>query len=112
MLREIVVDAFLAAAVLIVLASAVGVLVMRGPVAKLHYVAPVSIVGPALVAIAVLAQSGLSTESAQTWLTLAFLLVSSPFLAHATMRAARTRLDGDWRLPRVPGCRRDGDEGD
>ncbi len=107
MLRQIVVDALLAAAVLTALGSSVGVLVMRGAFAKLHYVAPVSIVAPVFIAIAVLAQSGLSTDSAQTWLTLAFMVIAGPFLSHATMRAARTRIEGDWRIRRGGG---DGEE--
>ncbi len=112
MLREIIVDIFLAAAVLIVLASSVGVLVMRGAFNKLHYVAPVTTVAPVLIALAVLAQSGLSADSAQAWLAIAFLVVAGPFLSHATVRAARTRLDGDWRLTHVPSSRCDEDECD
>jgi multisubunit Na+/H+ antiporter MnhG subunit len=97
MLRAIVVDVLLALAVAVTLASSVGVLVMRDAPTKLHYVTPVSMVAPVLVGLAVLVQTGYSSRSAQTWLALLFLLIAAPFLSHATIRAARSRAEGDWR---------------
>jgi monovalent cation/proton antiporter MnhG/PhaG subunit len=94
---SVVVDVLLAAAVLIVLASSVGILVMPDVYQKLHYVTPISVVAPVLVGAAVLVQSGWSTRSAQTWLALLLIVVASPVLSHATIRAARIRETGDWR---------------
>ena len=94
---SVVVDMLLALAVLIVLASSVGILVMPDAYQKLHYVTPISVVAPVLVGVAVLIQSGWSTRSAQTWLALLFVVVASPVLSHATIRAARIRETGDWR---------------
>jgi len=99
MAREIAVDLLLALAVIVALASATGVLVMRDAYQKLHYVAPLSLVSTVLVGLAVLLQSGWSTNSAQTWLAVLFVVVVSPFVSHATMRAAKVRADGDWQLP-------------
>jgi multicomponent Na+:H+ antiporter subunit G len=93
----VVVDVLLALAVLIVLASSVGILVMPDVYQKLHYVTPISVVAPVLVGVAVLIQSGWSTRSAQTWLALLFVVIASPVLSHATIRAARIRETGDWR---------------
>jgi multisubunit Na+/H+ antiporter MnhG subunit len=96
-MREITADVLLGLAVAIVLASAVGILAMRDVYAKLHYVTPAALVAPFVVGLAVLAQSGLTEDTAQTCLALVFLMIAGPFLAHATIRAARIRQTGDWR---------------
>jgi multisubunit Na+/H+ antiporter MnhG subunit len=95
--REIIVYLLLGLAVLIVLASSVGILVMRDAYQKLHYLSPLAVVAPVVVGLAVLVQSGFTENSAQTWLALVFLLAGGPVLTHATIRAARIRADGDWR---------------
>lgn len=96
MARQVAVDVLLGLAVLVTAVSSVGVLVMRDAFQKLHYVTPVSVVAPVLVALAVLVRSGASNRSAVAWLTVLFLVLASPFLSHATMRAARIRVQGDW----------------
>ena len=93
--QGIAVDVLLALAVLIALASAVGVLVMPDPYRKLHYLTPMTIVAPVFVGLAVLLRSGWSTNSAQTWLALLFVVIATPFVSHATVRAARIRSDRD-----------------
>jgi multicomponent Na+:H+ antiporter subunit G len=95
--RHVTADVLLALAVLVVLASCVGVLVMRGAYEKLHFLTPVSLVAPFLVAVAIGVQMGLRENTSGSWLMLAFLLLSGPFLSHATLRAARIREKGDWR---------------
>ena len=52
--KEVVSDILLGLAVLIVLTSAIGVLVMRDAYQKLHFVSPAGLVAPALVALAVM----------------------------------------------------------
>jgi multisubunit Na+/H+ antiporter MnhG subunit len=95
--RDILADVALGIAVAIVLASSVGILVMRGPYRKIHYVTPASLVAPLFVGLAILAQSGLTANTAEMCLALVFLGIAGPFLAHATMRAIRIREAGDWR---------------
>jgi multisubunit Na+/H+ antiporter MnhG subunit len=95
--RDIAADVLLGIAVAIVLASSIGVLVMRGPYRKLHYVTPAALVAPLFVGLAILAQSGLTDNTAQMCLALIFLGIAGPFLSHATMRAIRIRETGDWR---------------
>jgi monovalent cation/proton antiporter MnhG/PhaG subunit len=90
-------DVFLALAVLVVLASCLGLLVMRDVYQRLHYVTPLAVVAPLLVGLAVLAQSGWSENSSLTWLALLFVVIAGPFLSHATIRAAQIRQTGDWR---------------
>jgi monovalent cation/proton antiporter MnhG/PhaG subunit len=97
-MRSVVVDIFLGLGVTVAIFSSVGVLVMRDAYQRLHYVTPVSLLAPILIGIAVLIQSGWSSRSAQTWLAIAFMAIASPYLSHATIRAARIRATGDWRL--------------
>jgi multisubunit Na+/H+ antiporter MnhG subunit len=97
--RGIAVDVLLGLAAAVALLSSVGILVMRDAFQKLHYLAPLSIVAPILVGLAVLVRAGFSSRSGQTWLAVFFLLLASPFLSHATIRAARIRTEGDWRPP-------------
>ena len=95
--RDIAVDVLLAVAVAIVLASSVGVLVMRDAYQKVHYLTPAGMVAPVVVGVAVLVRSGLTSDTVETGLALMFLLIFSPFLTHATVRAIRIRETGDWR---------------
>ena len=96
--RDIVADVLLGLAVLIVITSSVGVLVMRDPYQKLHFVTPAALVAPFLVALAVLVQMGLYENTGETCVALVFMGVAGPFLSHATVRAIRVRQTGDWRL--------------
>lgn len=97
-IRDAFVDVLLALAVLLVLASSLGVLLMRDVYQKLHFLTPMATLAPVLVALAVLAQEGYSENTVQTWLTLFFLVVAGPVVSHATIRAARIRDTGDWRV--------------
>jgi multicomponent Na+:H+ antiporter subunit G len=108
-IREILTDVLLGLAAVIVLASSAGVLVMRGPYDKLHFVTPVALVAPALVTLAVFVHAGFSATTAETLLVLLFVVIAGPFLTHATIRAARVREQGDWRPGRPDGARSGGD---
>lgn len=100
--QSVVADAFLAAAVLLVLASSLGVLLMREVVEKLHFVTPAALVAPLLVALAVTVQQGWSLPTTETWLALSIVAATGPVLAHATARTCRIRETGDWRRPDDP----------
>jgi multicomponent Na+:H+ antiporter subunit G len=95
--REILADTFLGLATAIVLASSVGVLVMRDVYDKLHFVTPAALVAPVLVMFAVLIRARFSATTAETFLVLLFMVIAGPYLTHATIRAARVREQGDWR---------------
>ena len=103
---EIIADILLGLAAALVLASSVGILVMRDAYQKLHYVTPVAVIAPVIVGLAVLVRSGWSENSLETWLALVFVLIGGPFLTHATIRAARIREKGDWRPDHPAGDRR------
>ncbi len=97
MARDIVADVLLGLAVAVVISASVGVLVMRDPYQKLHFVTPAALVAPALVALAVLVQMGLYENTGETCLALLFMVIAGPYLSHATIRAIRVREKGDWR---------------
>ena len=97
MIREVVADVLLGLAAATVLASALGILVMRDVYRKLHFVTPAALVAPALVALAVFVQEGLDENTGETLLALLFVVIAGPYLTHATIRAARIRERGDWR---------------
>jgi multisubunit Na+/H+ antiporter MnhG subunit len=101
MARDIVADVLLGLAVLAVVTASIGVLGMRDPYQKLHYVTPASLVAPALVALAVLVRTGLDENTGETCLALLFMMIAGPFLSHATIRAIRVREKGDWRLAKA-----------
>jgi multisubunit Na+/H+ antiporter MnhG subunit len=98
--KDIFSDILLGLAVLIVLASSIGVLLMRDAYAKLHFVTPAGLVAPALVVLAVLVQHGLYEMTGEAFLALFFMILAGPFLSHATIRAIRVRETGDWRAAR------------
>ena len=91
MVRTVLADVLLGLAAAVVLASSAGILVMRDTYQKIHYVTPAALVAPVLVGLAVLARSGWNVTTGQTWLTVVLMAVAGPYLAHATLRAARAR---------------------
>ena len=101
MIREIFSDTFLGMAAAIVIASSVGVLVMRDVYQKLHFVTPAGLVAPVLVTLAVLIRARFSATTAETLLALLFMVFAGPYLTHATIRAAHVREQGDWRPGRA-----------
>ena len=96
-IREITADVFLGLAAAIVIISSAGVLVMRDTYQKLHFVGPAAMVSPVLVTLAVWLHAGNTATTLEAMLALFFIVIASPFLTHATIRAARIREKGDWR---------------
>jgi multisubunit Na+/H+ antiporter MnhG subunit len=91
LIGEVITDALLALAVLVVAASAAGLLIMPNAAARLHYVAPAAVVAPLLIAAAVLVREGLDENTGLTLLAVFFMLVAGPYLSHATIRALHAR---------------------
>ena len=111
MARTVIVDVLLGLAVAVVLISAAGVLLMRDAYQKVHYVTPISVVAPVLVALAIGVQSGWTISTGQSWLVVALMVIASPFLAHATIRAIWIREHGGERRDLVR-AGRDGERHD
>jgi multicomponent Na+:H+ antiporter subunit G len=84
--------ALVVAGVAVLAFACVGVLAMPGALARLHYVS-VSALGVVLVAAAVLVHDGASLIGLKAVLVAAFLVATSPVLAHATARAIHVRAE-------------------
>ena len=70
--------------------ACLGVLIMPGALARLHYVS-VAILGVALVAAAVVVHGGASLISVKALCVAAFMAATGPVHAHATARALPVR---------------------
>ena len=97
---RVAIAGLLVAGVAIEVFCSLGVLAMRGAYARLHFAAPAGL-GALLVAIAVLLREGFSLIGDKGLLLAAFVLVSSPVLAHVTARAAHIREQRRVRAPEV-----------
>ncbi len=93
-MRDAVIAILLVAGVAIELLCCLGVMVMRGAFARLHYGAPAGI-GAVLLGLAVLLRQGFSLIGDKAMLIGVFVLLTSPVLAHVTARAAHIRARGD-----------------
>jgi multicomponent Na+:H+ antiporter subunit G len=93
-MSSVVVAVLLVAGVALELLCCLGVLVMRGAYARLHYTAPAG-VGALLIAIAIVVRQGFSLIGNKALLVGVFVLVTAPVLSHVTARAARIRELGD-----------------
>lgn len=96
--REWAVAALLGIAGLTALLSLAGLALMSGPHDRVHYLTPVSIIGSAAVAAAVVIQDAVNSRGIKALIVFAVLGVLNPILVHATSRAARVHEFGDWRL--------------
>ncbi len=96
MSHPVLISAFLAAAVLVILACCFGMTRMGSAAARLHYLGPASFLAPPLVAAAVLVQEGLSQAGVKAILIAIILVVEGPILAHILGRAVAYH---DRRLP-------------
>ena len=85
-MRDVVMWGLLGIGVAVQVFAALGVLLMRDALDRLHYVGA-SAVGIAGVCAAVVVGEGPSLIGLKAVLTAAFLLVTGPVLAHATARA-------------------------
>jgi multicomponent Na+:H+ antiporter subunit G len=101
-MRDLVVAILLIAGVAIELLCCLGVVVMRGTYARLHYSAPAGL-GAMLLGLAVLLRQGFSLIGDKAMLIGVFVLLTAPVLSHVTARAAHIRtLDdagGDGEAP-------------
>lgn len=83
-------DVLVIAGVAVLGFACLGVVLMPGALARLHYVSVAS-VGVLLAVVAVLVHSGASLIGLKAVLVGAFLVATSPVLAHVTGRTIRER---------------------
>lgn len=86
MSTQVVIDVLAALATLIIVLSAAGALIVRAPLARLHFLSPVTSLAGPLLGVALVLQQGWGIASALILLTLGLLAASSPVLESATAR--------------------------
>lgn len=86
----------LVAGVALQLFAVLGMVVMRDPFDRLHYVGLAGY-GALLIGIAILVRESWSLIGDKALATGAVLVLIGPVLVHTTMRSLRTRDRGDWR---------------
>jgi multicomponent Na+:H+ antiporter subunit G len=90
---NVLVAVLLGASVAGVAVSAIGVLVARDAVDRLHYLGPATVVGGGGVLLAVAVQEGATWVTVRVAVIVALLVVVGPVLGHATARAGLVRGD-------------------
>jgi multisubunit Na+/H+ antiporter MnhG subunit len=76
--------------------AVLGLVVMRNPFDRLHYVGLAGY-GGLLVAVAILVRESFSLIADKALATGAILVLVGPVVVHTTVRSLRTRQLGDWR---------------
>ena len=85
-MRDVIAAALVVAGVAIEVFAALGVVLMRDALDRLHYVGA-SLLGAVSICVAVVVAVGPSVIGLKALLTVAFLAVTGPVLSHATARA-------------------------
>jgi multisubunit Na+/H+ antiporter MnhG subunit len=93
-MRETIAAILLFAGVGLELAAALGVAAMRGVLQRIHYTG-LAMLGSVPIAAAVVVRESFSLAAMGPLLLCAYLLVSSPLLAHVTARAAGVPEEGE-----------------
>lgn len=83
-------------AVALTLLCCVALLIMRTPVERLHYMAPVSTFAVLAVTIAIACETRFNQAAVKSLLILVIISITNSVLAHATARAFRIRNSGSW----------------
>ena len=96
-MTDVVVWALVSIAVLMQLASVLGLLLASDVFDRLHFTGPASTVAPACVALAIVIDEGpVSQAGLKSMLTALLILFLNGILVHATARAIRIRARGGW----------------
>lgn len=95
-LDHLVIAALLTLTVLVEIVCCLGILSMKTTLQRLHYVGPITMLAPLLVAIAIaVSKNPLSGASLKAFFIAAVLMVFGPIVSHATGRAAYERRGED-----------------
>ena len=100
-------EVLVAAAMLALVLSVVGLIAMRDAVDKLHYVGPATTLVPLGIALAIVIEDGLTSQAGLKSLCVATVIAAtSPIVSYATLRAIATRRVGRPEPPVEPDFQR------
>jgi multisubunit Na+/H+ antiporter MnhG subunit len=87
----------------VTLLASLGMFAMRDAVDRLHYLGPVTTIAPALMALAIVLEDGITSQAGLKALCVATLiLATSPLIQYVTLRAIVTRRHGSPDPPVPP----------
>lgn len=95
-MKSLLIDVLLWAAVLITIVSVLGMLRVRDPYQRMHYISPPASLNSFLIAIAIFIQRGLKPESFKALFVVFVLVGMNTIVTHATARAFRIAEVPDW----------------
>jgi multicomponent Na+:H+ antiporter subunit G len=95
-MKSVLIDVLLSAAVLITIVSVLGMLRVRDPYQRLHYISPPASLSSFLIAIAIFVQRGLKPESFKALFVALVLVGMNTIVTHAAARAFRIAEVPDW----------------
>jgi multisubunit Na+/H+ antiporter MnhG subunit len=95
-MKPLLIDVLLSAAVLITIVSVLGMLRVRDPYQRMHYISPPASLSSLLIAIAIFTQRGLKPESFKALFAALVLVGMNTIVTHAAARAFRIAEVPDW----------------
>ena len=95
-MKTLFIEAVLAIAVLVTLLSVLGMMRMRDPYQRMHYISPPASLAALCIAAAIFLQQGLKPESFKALFTALVLIVMNTAVTHAAARAFRVAETKDW----------------
>ena len=95
-MKTVVIDALVGIAVLITVISIGGMLRLRGPFQRMHFVAPPASLSALFVTVAIFLERGFKAESLKALLTTLVLMGMNTIVTHAAARAFRIAEVQDW----------------
>src|SRR5579859_3856047 len=95
-MKAITIAVLLAIGVLLTLLSVLGMLRMRDPYQRMHFISPPASISAALFTIAIFLQDGLKPESFKALATTLVLTGMNTVVTHAAARAFRIAETKDW----------------
>ena len=85
-MRDVVIYVLASLGTFIIVLSGAGAMIVRGPLARLHFLSPITSLAGPLLGVALVLQQGWGIASGLILLTIGLLAVSSPVLESATAR--------------------------
>lgn len=95
-MKSTLIDALLSAAVLVTIVSVLGMLRVREPYQRMHYISPPASLSSLLIAMAIFVQKGLKPESFKALFAALVLVGMNTIVTHAAARAFRIAEVRDW----------------
>ncbi|MGB8987932.1 MAG: monovalent cation/H(+) antiporter subunit G [Candidatus Sulfotelmatobacter sp.] len=95
-MKTIAIEVLLGAGVLVTLLSVLGMMRVRDPYQRMHYIAPPASLSAALITLAIFLQRGFKPESFKALFATVVLIGMNSVVTHAAARAFRIAEVEDW----------------